>query len=68
MYQGEIRNIKNSIDKYIETFGVSLPLIMVKDNVTESQIIDRMEKAIEEEVEIPTASFIYYKELSDEVV
>jgi len=68
MYQGEIRNIKSQIDKYIETFGESIPLIMIKDNVTDSRLIDRIEKAIEEEVEIPITSSIYYKELSDEII
>jgi len=68
MYQGEIRNIKDQIDEYIETFGESLPLIMVKDNVTESQLIDKIEKAIEEETEIPITSSIYYKELLGEII
>ncbi len=67
MYQGEIRDIKDQIDKYIETFGVSLPLIDVKDSITESQFMDRIERAIEEETEIPITSSIYYRELVDEI-
>ena len=68
MYQGEIRNIKDQIDEYIETFGEFLPLIMVRDNITENQLIDKIEKAIEEETEIPITSSIYYKESLGEII
>jgi len=68
MYQGNILDIKDTIDKYIETFGDEIPLIMVKDDITDEQLIDIIEDAIEDKTEIPITSFIYYKELLGEII
>lgn len=68
MYQGEIKDIKDKLDEYIETFGEPIPLIMVKDNISEEQLIEAIENAIEEEIEIPITSFIYYKESPGEII
>ena len=68
MFQGEIENVKKIIDDYIEIFGDGIPLIMVKDSITEDQLIDEIEKAIDNKKEIPDNSFIYFKEAEGEVI
>lgn len=68
MFQGKIKNVKSFIDEYIESFGEGIPLIMVKDSITEDQLIDEIEKAIDNKKEIPDNSFIYFKESEGEVI
>jgi len=68
MYQGKIENIKSYIDDYIKMFRESIPLIMIKDNISDNELIDKIKKAMEKEVRIPITSSIYFKESLGEIV
>jgi len=68
MFQGKIESIKSAIDNHIEAFGDGIDLIMVKDSITEDELIDVIEEAIENDKEVPISSFIYFKEPEGEII
>jgi len=68
MFQGRIESVKSAIDDHIEAFGDGIDLMMVKDSITEDELIDAIEEAVENDKEVPISSFIYFKEPKGEVI
>jgi len=68
MYQENILDIKNYLDEYNKVFSNMVPLIMVKDNLTEEKLVARIVKAIKTEEPILANDFIYFIEEKGDVI
>jgi len=68
MYQGSIKNLKIYLDEYNNIFNNYIPLAIVKNTITEEQLLKIIIKAIKEEIEISNDSDIYAELVEGQII